>query len=145
MSMFLGESRHTIDATGRVALSGSLHTAWSEGVVVTRGFDPCLQAFPRPTWEALAQRINALPVGHVQARNLRRLLFAGAVEVQPDAQGHITIPPHLRDYAGLTEEVLIAGMHSYAELWARERWQSTLEMLGSTATAIADYFATQEP
>lgn len=139
--MFLGEFEHTIDEKGRVAIPARFREGVREGLVVTRGFDRCLQAFPRPTWQGLAQRISALSLGNEEARNLRRLIFSGAAELEVDRQGRILIPQNLREYAALAEQVLIAGMNTYFELWSRERWQNVLEELDSKAPAIAEHLA----
>ena len=103
--MFLGEFEHTIDDKGRVAVPARFREDLKEGLVLTRGFDHCLQVFPRPTWQSLAQRISSLSLGNEEARNLRRLLFSGAAEVEVDRQGRILIPQNLREYAALSEQV----------------------------------------
>ena len=46
----------------------------------------------------------------------------GAVEVAPDKQGRILIPPSLRSYANLERDVVIIGMPNRFEIWDRERW-----------------------
>jgi MraZ protein len=139
--VFLGEFDHTIDEKGRVAVPARFREELREGLVVTRGFDRCLQAFPRPTWQGLAERISALSLGNEEARSLRRLIFSGAAELEVDRQGRILIPQNLREYAGLKEQILIAGMNTYFELWSRERWNTVLETLDSKASAIAEHLA----
>ncbi|HBX43472.1 MAG TPA: division/cell wall cluster transcriptional repressor MraZ, partial [Deltaproteobacteria bacterium] len=51
-----------------------------------------------------------------------RFFVGGAVEVVPDKQGRILIPPSLRSYAGLGRDVVILGMPNRFEIWDRERW-----------------------
>ncbi len=139
--MFLGEYEHTIDDKGRVAVPARFREEVAEGLVLTRGFDRCLQVFPRPIWQTLAQRISASSLGNEEARNLRRLLFSGAAEVELDRQGRILIPHNLRAYAGLVEPVVIAGLDTYFEIWSRERWQSVLDTLDTSGSVIAAHLA----
>lgn len=139
--MFLGEFEHTIDDKGRVAIPARFREEMQEGFIITRGFDNCLQAFPRPTWQDLAQRISTLSLGNEEARHLRRLLFSGANEVTFDRQGRILIPQNLREYASLSEKVVIAGMHTFFELWSPERWQTVLSTLDSSGRIIAEQLA----
>jgi MraZ protein len=139
--VFLGEFEHTIDDKGRVSVPARFREDVKEGLVVTRGFDHCLQVFPRPRWQSLAQRISSLSLGNEEARNLRRLLFSGAAEVEVDRQGRILIPQNLREYAALSEQVVIAGLDTYFEIWARDRWQQVLERLDSSGTTIATQLA----
>lgn len=139
--MFLGEYEHTIDDKGRLAIPARFRHELNEGIIVTRGFDPCLQVFPRPTWNTLAQRISGLSLGNEEARNLRRLLFSGASEAEMDRQGRILVPPSIREYAGLNERVVIAGLNTYIEIWSYDRWQNVLSTLDTTASLIAEQLA----
>ncbi len=136
--MFLGEYEHIIDDKGRLAIPARFREEVQEGLILTRGFDPCLQGFPRPAWQALAQRISQASLGNQEARNLRRLLFSGAAEVELDRQGRILIPHNLREYAGLTEQVIVAGLDTYFELWSHTRWLSVLDTLDNQASSIAE-------
>lgn len=139
--MFLGEFEHSIDDKGRVAIPARFREELSEGLVLTRGFDRCLQAFPRPIWQRLAERVSGLSLGNEEARNLRRLLFSGAAEVEVDRQGRILIPQNLREYAGLSEQVVVAGLNTHFELWSGDRWHSVLDALDNSAPAIAAQLA----
>ncbi len=139
--MFLGEFEHTIDDKGRIAIPARFREELSEGLVLTRGFDNCLQAFPRQAWLPLAERVSQMSLGSEDARYLRRLLFSGAAEVEVDRQGRILIPQNLREYAGLAEQVVIAGLDTYFEIWSTERWQSVLEKLDSSNSDIAQQLA----
>lgn len=139
--MFLGEFEHSIDTKGRVAIPARFRDDLSEGLILTRGFDHCLQAFPTAVWTSLAQRVSDSSLGNEESRNLRRLLFSGAVEAEMDRQGRILIPQNLRDYASLTERVIVAGMNTYFEVWAYESWQQVLGTLDNSAGLIAEKLA----
>ncbi|NJK79232.1 MAG: division/cell wall cluster transcriptional repressor MraZ [Chloroflexaceae bacterium] len=139
--MFLGEFEHTIDEKGRVAIPARFREELGEGLVLTRGFEHCLQAFPRPVWRDLSEKVSALSMGNSEARNLRRLLFSGAAEVEVDRQGRILIPQNLREYAALSEQVVIAGLSTHFELWSHERWNNVLETLDTDAGSIAEQLA----
>lgn len=139
--MFLGEFEHSVDSKGRVAVPARFREALAEGLVLTRGFDRCLQAFPQPIWDELARRVSASSLGSEEARHLRRLLFSGASEVELDRQGRIVVPPNLRDYAGLTERVIVAGLNTYFEIWAYDRWQDVLSALDNSTNAMAGHLA----
>lgn len=139
--MFLGEFEHSIDDKGRVAIPARFREELSEGMVLTRGFDHCLQAFPRPVWQELAQKVSSLSLGSPEARNLRRILFSNAAEVEVDRQGRILVPQNLREYAGLAEQVVITGMDTFFELWSADRWRAVMEQLDSSSAGIAEQLA----
>jgi MraZ protein len=139
--VFLGEFEHTIDDKGRVAIPAKFREVLGERFVVTKGFDSCLQAFPMSYWEELSAKVDRLPVSSPDARNLRRLIFSPAQDVDIDRQGRVLIPQTLRVYAGLAEEVVISGMGNYFELWSAARWRDTQEFISANATDIAGKFA----
>ncbi|MFN3762119.1 MAG: division/cell wall cluster transcriptional repressor MraZ [Anaerolineae bacterium] len=120
--MFLGEYIHTIDDKGRLVVPAKFRNALAGGMVITKGVDRCLVIYPMETWQAYRERISALPMMDRDARDLRRLVFAGAVDIVPDTQGRFVIPPSLREYAGLDGQVVIAGCDTYIELWNPEEW-----------------------
>ena len=135
--MFLGEFEHSVDEKGRVAVPARFREELAEGIILTRGFERCLQAFPRPTWERLRERVSGLSLGSEESRQLRRLLFSGAADVEVDRQGRILIPQNLREYAGLGEQVVLAGMDTFFEVWSSERWRTVLDTLDSQGSSIA--------
>ena len=122
--MFLGEYIHTIDDKGRLTIPAKYRADLAAGVVITRGFDQNLIAFPVNEWEALAQRIMARPLSDQDVREFRRRLFSGAVDLIPDRQGRILVPPYLREFAGINGEVVIAGMYNYMEIWSTSAWEA---------------------
>ena len=139
--MFLGEYEHNLDDKGRLAVPARFRDDLGDGVVITRGFDRCLMGFPRPVWTTLAQQVSNLSLGQGEARNLRRLLFSGAADVMLDRQGRILIPQNLREYAGLGEQVIVAGLNTHFEIWSNERWREVLDSLDVNASAIAEQLA----
>jgi MraZ protein len=120
--MFLGEYVHTIDDKGRLVVPAKFRNALAGGMVVTKGVDRCLVIYPMDEWQAYRERISSLPTMDRSARDLRRLIFAGAVDIVPDAQGRFVVPQSLREYAGLDGQVVIAGCDNYIEVWSPEEW-----------------------
>ena len=122
--MFLGEYAHTIDEKGRLTLPAKYRADLAPGVVVTRGLDRCLFIFPMDEWKKLSEKVSALPLTDVQAREFRRLLFSGANDVELDKQGRVLLPQYLREYAGLNGNVVVAGLNTHMEIWASETWNA---------------------
>ena len=118
--MLIGEYRPNIDAKGRFNFPAKLREELGESFFITRGMDNCLFVYSGEEYEALARRIQALPL--TKAKGLQRFFFSGAAEVEPDKQGRILIPPNLRDHAGLTRDVTVIGAAVRAEIWDTARW-----------------------
>ena len=87
--------------------------------------DDCLAVYSLDAWEVLSDKINQLPLS--KAKRLQRFLFSGAVLAEPDKQGRILIPQSLREYAGLTKEMMIIGAGERAEIWDLEKWNRIME------------------
>ena len=139
--MFLGEYEHNLDDKGRLAIPSRFREDLGDGVVITRGFDRCLMGFPREAWQQLAERVSGLSLGQGEARTLRRLIFSGASDAVLDRQGRILIPQNLREYAGLGDQVIVAGLNTHFEIWATESWNDVLSALDSSAGGIAEQLA----
>ncbi len=123
--MFLGEYAHTIDDKGRLTLPAKFRAELAAGLVVTRGIDKCLFAFPRDQWNKLSEQVSALPLTESQAREFRRLLFSGAADAELDKQGRVLLPQYLREYAGLDGDVIVAGLNTHMEIWSPDAWNTT--------------------
>jgi MraZ protein len=142
--MLLGEYEHTIDDKNRLTLPAKFREALAGGVVVTRGMDGCLYAYPRGEWlERFQARLGDLDPLQPDARKLQRHFYSGAAEAEPDKQGRIMIPAPLLRYAGLSRDVVVAGVHDHLEIWDREAWQRELNEVEGSAEHVAQRLAAQ--
>jgi MraZ protein len=66
------------------------------------------------------------PVTSKAARDYQRVFLSGASSETPDKQGRVTVPPHLRDYAGLTRECVVIGAGPRLEVWDAQTWDTYL-------------------
>ena len=79
--------------------------------------------WPEQTFMAEAARAQATPMTNKDARDYRRVLFAGAEQGTPDKQGRIGIPTFLRASAGLERDVVVVGVGDRVEIWSPARWE----------------------
>jgi len=135
--VFLGRFEHTLDAKGRLAIPARFRADLGDGLVVTRGIDPCLAVYPMAVWAELAERITRLSFADADARQFRRIVFSEAMDVSLDAQGRIVVSQDLRDYAGITRDAVIVGLHTSFEIWSPERWTSVHERAEHGAVDVA--------
>ena len=83
--MLLGEFDHTIDDKNRLTLPARFREAFAGGVVLTRGLEGCLSAYPREQWERMvASWLDPLNPFSKEARQMHRYYYAGASEDTPD-------------------------------------------------------------
>ena len=102
--MLHGEYEHTIDDKNRLTLPARFRQS-ADGVVVTRGIEPCLAVFTKGGWEDFSSSCLAgLDRFSGEARDMRRYLFSATVESELDKQGRVTLPAGLLAKADLGRE-----------------------------------------
>lgn len=136
--MLLGEYTHNLDIKGRVAVPAKFRDKLSAGAIITRGLDNCLFVFAKEEWKILAEKIVALPLAQANSRAFTRLMLAGAMDVEIDSQGRILVPDYLRKYAGLTKQVIIAGLYNRIEVWDADNWEKYKQKTESASDEIAE-------
>ncbi|MBN7792152.1 division/cell wall cluster transcriptional repressor MraZ [Microbacterium esteraromaticum] len=125
--MLLGTHSPKLDDKGRVILPAKFREDLGGGVVVTRGQERCLYVFSTAEFEQLHERIRQAPLSNKQARDFLRMFLSGASAEMPDSQNRITLPAHLRQYAGLGKELVVTGVGAHAEIWDAAAWNDYLE------------------
>ena len=70
--MFTGEYRHTVDDKGRIAVPAKFRAQLDQGSMVSGWLDDCLAIHTRSAFEALSDKIAALPIGDHRARSFQR-------------------------------------------------------------------------
>ena len=143
-TMLLGAHEHTIDDKNRLTLPAKFRQAFADGIVVTRGLDGCLYAYPRPAWEHMAERIQALDPLATASRQMRRHFFSGAAHGELDKQGRMVIPVSLLEGAGITREVTVAGVYDHLEIWDRAKWREQMREAEGSAEDVAERLANRD-
>ena len=110
--MFLGTYEPKLDDKGRVILPARFREDMEGGIVLTRGQEHCIYAFPAQEFEQMTVELRRAPLSSKQA----------------DKQGRITLPPDLRKYAGLDRELTVIGAGSRAEIWNSQAWNDYLSV-----------------
>jgi len=122
--MFFGEFEYKLDEKGRVPFPPRFRNELKDGVVLTPGAERCINAYPLSEWRKLATTLTNGSVTPSKLRRLNRAFFATAFRLNLDGQGRITLPTPLQEYAEIVDEVVIAGVNTYLELWNTVHWDS---------------------
>lgn len=129
--MFYGEYEHAIDRKGRVIIPAPLRKNLQANAIdrlfLTRGLDGCLFVFGEGEWRLAEARFKQIPFTKAEGRRFNRLFFSGAAEVQLDRLGRLLIPKHLKDFAQIKQDVVIVGVSSRIEIWAKDKWREFYE------------------
>ena len=76
-------------------------------------------------WELIEKKLAALPSFNKATRRMQRLLIGHATEVEIDAQGRLSLPAPLREYADLEKKVMLVGQGNKFELWSEAGWHAS--------------------
>ncbi len=124
--MPFGEYPYTIDDKGRVVMPAPFRDFVEDGMVITRGMEGCLYVFPSTEWRRIEDALVDLPLTDQAGRHFVRFFYSGANKVRLDAQARISIPTTLRGFAGLENDVVVAGAPNRLEIWDLERWSRAI-------------------
>lgn len=80
--------------------------------------------YPLPCWEAIEQKVAALPMTNPSAEKFRDITGYYGAEVSMDAQGRILIPPRLREAVKIQDEVNVMGKDKYLSIWNDENFKT---------------------
>ena len=135
--MLLGSFEGRVDGQGRIVVPLRFRGEYQLGMILAGGVDGCIAVYSPVAWQAEAERAEGLSRLNRNARTLRRLTFSMAFEATADRQGRVVIPPKLREFSGISDEVVIAGQNTYFEIWAADRWAEQ-EAQGPNLADIAE-------
>ncbi len=120
--LFLGEHFPKLDEKGRLILPAKYRERLAEGLVMTKGQERCLYVYPVDDFAPIAAKLQSGPTSSKAVRDFNRMLLSGAAEEVPDRQGRVTIPPTLREYAGLDRDLAVVGVADRVEIWDAAAW-----------------------
>lgn len=121
--MFLGEYDYKLDDKGRVPVPPKFRVELRDGIILVPGPEKCIFAYTPAEWEKISESLPTGTIASSKMRKLNRAFFSTAFRLNLDGQGRIALPAPLRQYAGITEEVVIAGDNTYLEIWDRQLWE----------------------
>lgn len=142
--MFLGEYEHKIDPKGRIVIPPKFRGYFAEGIVLAKGFERYISAYPPPAWKEFSESFNTLPPGRSKSRQIYRFLFGSAYSLELDEQGRVVLPPRLRQHAEIKETAILVGVKDHFEIWSKELWEEEEGDVAAEARQIAESMERRE-
>jgi MraZ protein len=122
VARFFGRFEHTLDAKGRLILPAKFRVGFDHGGYLTQNVDGCLALWTPDEFDAQMGAMLERAAAGRSDRNVARIWASNSHDVEIDRQGRLAIPPRLREFAGLSTEVLVNGVIDRVELWNPARW-----------------------
>ena len=124
--MLSGEFKHTLDPKKRLFIPAKHREELGESFMIARSIrDNCLKVYSMPEWDKYIEPI--LKMDRKDSEVILRTLHRNAAQVSPDAQGRIILPVSLIEHAKIVKGAVVVGCGTYAEIWAEEEYELTLE------------------
>ena len=136
---FHGTFEHTLDAKNRLTVPSKFRTALAGRVFLVKAVDRCISVYPEATYSALTRdALAGLNPFSPQARDLKRMFFGNAMDVELDGAGRIMLPSGYLEHADIgSRDVIVTGAGDCLELWDRAGWQAYHAALTERAAKAA--------
>lgn len=143
--MFYGTFRHAVDSKGRVALPAQFRHDLG-GAVIAPGAENRLVIRPAAEWQDYEQHFRLTADSSAEQRLYMRHLYAGAREVEVDAQGRILLSPEHRSFARIDERAVFVGVSNVVEVVGEAVWDAEEGGLDpQTFTELGDRLSNLRP
>ncbi len=121
---FYGMYNHSIDSKNRFIIPAQLRSELGDKIILYRSPDDskCIYVYTEEVWEEICNEIDNLPPSP-QSRHLQRVLLHGAIPVELDKTGRVTLNQGFKEYANIKKDIVILGASRRIEVWAQEEWE----------------------
>jgi MraZ protein len=125
--MLLGKTNITLDTKGRIAIPARYREQLvdlcdGKLVVALNPIDGCLNIYPHGEWLKCMRKMDQVQNKSHDFRELQRVIYANANEIDMDGSGRVLIPQELRDTVGLQKNAVLVGHNDKFELWSEDDW-----------------------
>jgi MraZ protein len=114
-----------IDDKGRLKIPNAFRALVEDqhgaGLYLTSLTGESVRIYPMPVWLGVEERLRRMPSTHpARLKFLDRVNYFGQLS-EFDNQGRVSLPPRLRDSAGMAGDVDVLGQVDYLEVWNHDR------------------------
>jgi MraZ protein len=79
------------------------------------------------SWEPIMNKISQLNDFDPKVREFRRQFLGGATEIELDAAGRLLLPPTLKEFAGLSKDIILVAALDKIEIWDAGKYKQLFE------------------
>ncbi len=145
---FSGEFEIKVDDKGRMVLpakvKANLPEVYTNELVLKRGFEPCLEVYPKLEWNKVFSKVSGLNQFNKEHRLFQRSFLNGVTDVDMDANGRILLPKTMLQFAGIEKELVVVGMGNRIEIWNPERYNQFLMSDDALSDMAAELLSNME-
>ena len=121
--------RHGVDEKRRVQIPAKWRPSqpavltllvWPKGATS----EACLLVLPPEEWDALVQKLRAMPYADSKAQALRHLIGKKSDRVTMDKGGRICLPDWMAKAVAIEKEAVLVGLVDRFEIWNPKRYEA---------------------
>ena len=114
--MFVGKYNNSIDSKNRLIVPARFREELRGKCIIAKALDKCLTIYTMEEWKKFVDKLDELPTSNPNSRRVKRHFHSSAAECDIDKQGRLTIPQELREYAGITKDLITVGSNRTIEV-----------------------------
>lgn len=115
-----------MDTKGRITFPSKFREQLTDGFIITRGLDNCVDLFTLEKWKEQLAKLEKINFTKDVHRKYSRFLLSAATELQFDAQGRINIPQALIEHSKMVKDIVVTGNNDRIEIWSKDVWDKYL-------------------
>lgn len=138
---YIGTASLKVDAKGRIAVPAFCRVNGAKLFFVTFGRKRFLRLYDWEEFSKSVEVLDSLNQFDAKTEEMKRAMLGGS-KLEIDSHGRLTIPKNLRDWAGLTGEIVVTGVSTHMEIWNSEafaaEFAANIADLGKNMQEIAE-------
>lgn len=140
--MLIGQYSSKLTEGSRVAIPKKVREELGSEMVVAKWYEGCLVLVSSKSWQKLIKRLTGSTTFVISpVRDIDRFILASAFEVSLDGQGRFVLPESLKEYAGISEELIFVGLGDRVEIWEKNAWIALEESAEAKASKAIEKIA----
>jgi len=123
-----GQYERTIDKNNRFVIPSELRDEMPVNTVIRimkcpdEASGKCLYVYSEEDWAYLCQSVKSKLTNDEKGRRIARKFATSFVPGKVDVSGRFTLDKELKEFAGITDKLMIVSSFNHKEIWSVDAW-----------------------
>ncbi len=124
MRYLTGEYFHKLDAKNRIRIPAKLKKELGDAYYFAKGTNRCLFVYAEAEVDRLIESMLAVKIGDKERQMAVQMFTKAMVPAEEDNQGRIVLPPQLKKYAGIEDDIVFCGSGNRIDVWSKANYDA---------------------
>ena len=143
LKAFRGRTEHGLDGKGRLNIPARFRDVLGQTyddsrLIITSPWTKCLRVYPLQEWAKLEAKLVQRAQENPDAGRIVGHLLSGVIETTVDKNGRILLPIGHRTEAGLSKDVVLAGLRKYFTIWDKDLYEAENSVDEADFSTVSD-------